>query len=103
MGTQGMDQQNEHKNCDSQKIARKPALRWVRRFAGNRKGVVAIEFAALAIPFSLLVFAILESCISFAAQQVLSAAALTYVAAAAQALSTILYYVFMLGGGRRRR
>jgi Flp pilus assembly protein TadG len=72
MGTQGMDQQNEHKNCDSQKIARKPALRWVRRFAGNRKGVVAIEFAALAIPFSLLVFAILESCISFAAQQVLS-------------------------------
>ncbi len=36
-----------------------------------------------------------------ATQQVLNAAALTYVAAAAQALSTILYYVFLLGGRRR--
>ena len=35
-------------------------------------------------------------------QQVLSAAALTYVAAAIQALSTILYYVMLLSGGRRR-
>ncbi len=42
------------------------------RFRKNRDGVVAIEFAALAIPFSLLVFAILESCISFAAQQVMA-------------------------------
>lgn len=42
------------------------------RFAGNRDGSTAIEFAALAIPFSLLVFAILESCISFAAQEVLA-------------------------------
>ncbi|MCO5146234.1 MAG: pilus assembly protein [Aquamicrobium sp.] len=42
------------------------------RFAGNADGAVAIEFAALIIPFCLLVFAILESCISFAAQQVLS-------------------------------
>src|SRR5690606_34250060 len=44
----------------------------LRRFVNNAKGSIAIEFAALAIPFSLLVFAILESCISFAAQQVLS-------------------------------
>jgi Flp pilus assembly protein TadG len=44
----------------------------LRRFLHNARGSVAIEFAALAIPFSLLVFAILESCISFAAQQVLS-------------------------------
>jgi len=35
-------------------------------------------------------------------QQVLSAAALTYVAAAAQAVSTIVYYIFLLGGSRRR-
>ena len=41
------------------------------RFARDEDGAVAIEFAALAIPFSLLVFAILESCISFAGQQVL--------------------------------
>ncbi|HWK15131.1 MAG TPA: TadE/TadG family type IV pilus assembly protein [Rhizobiaceae bacterium] len=33
---------------------------------------MAIEFAILAIPFSLLVFAILESCISFAGQQLLA-------------------------------
>jgi Zn-dependent membrane protease YugP len=35
--------------------------------------------------------------------QVLDAAALTYVAAAAQALSTILYYVFLLTGRSRNR
>ena len=42
------------------------------RFCRNRSGSTAIEFTALAIPFSLLVFAILESCISFAGQEVLS-------------------------------
>jgi Zn-dependent membrane protease YugP len=35
--------------------------------------------------------------------QVLDAAALTYVAGLAQALSTLLYYVFILTGSRRRR
>ncbi len=47
----------------------------LRRFRGDRKGSVAIEFTALIIPFSLLVFAILESCISFAAQQLMANAA----------------------------
>jgi Flp pilus assembly protein TadG len=42
------------------------------RFRKDRGGSVAIEFTALAIPFAMLVFAILESCISFAAQQVLA-------------------------------
>src|SRR6185369_10397981 len=42
------------------------------RFARNRDGATAHEFVILAIPFSMLVFAILESCISFAAQEVLS-------------------------------
>nr|WP_246591789.1 TadE/TadG family type IV pilus assembly protein [Aminobacter anthyllidis] len=41
----------------------------------NQSGSTAIEFAVLAIPFSLLVFAILESCIAFAGQQVLANAA----------------------------
>lgn len=45
------------------------------RFLKNGNGSVAIEFTALAIPFSLLIFAILESCISFAGQQVLANAA----------------------------
>lgn len=44
---------------------------WLQRFARNSDGAIAIEFAALALPFSLLVFAILESCISFAGQQLL--------------------------------
>ncbi len=42
------------------------------RFKKDRRGSVAIEFAMLAMPFSLLVFAILESCISFGAQQVMA-------------------------------
>lgn len=44
----------------------------LRRFGRNRDGAAAIEFAMLAMPFMLLVFAILETCLSFAAQQVLS-------------------------------
>lgn len=49
---------------------RRPSL--FGRFGRDREGAAAIEFAALAIPFALLVFAILESSISFAAQQVLA-------------------------------
>lgn len=45
---------------------------FLSRFARDRRGSTAIEFAALAIPFSLLVFAILESCISFAGQELLT-------------------------------
>lgn len=45
------------------------------RFVRDRSGATAIEFTILALPFSLLVFAILESCISFAGQQVMSNAA----------------------------
>ncbi|MCC2688000.1 MAG: pilus assembly protein TadE [Rhizobiaceae bacterium] len=43
---------------------------WVR-FLGDRRGN-ALEFLALALPFSFLVFAILESCISFAGQEVMA-------------------------------
>lgn len=42
------------------------------RFRRDKRGSVAIEFTMLAIPFALLIFAILESSISFAAQQVLA-------------------------------
>lgn len=47
-------------------------LRFLARFLKNRSGSTAIEFTALALPFSALVFAILESCISFAGQEVLA-------------------------------
>jgi Flp pilus assembly protein TadG len=42
------------------------------RFRHNRGGATSIEFAMLALPFSLMLFAILESCISFAGQQMLA-------------------------------
>lgn len=47
----------------------------IGRFTKNSEGTTTIEFVMLALPFSLLVFAILESCISFAGQQLLSNAA----------------------------
>lgn len=43
-----------------------------RRFVRDRRGSTALEFALLALPFALLVFAILESCISFAGQEVMA-------------------------------
>ena len=42
------------------------------RFIRNQRGSTAIEFAMLALPFAFLVFAILESCVSFAAQEVMA-------------------------------
>ncbi|PSJ57897.1 TadE/TadG family type IV pilus assembly protein [Pseudaminobacter soli (ex Li et al. 2025)] len=44
-------------------------------FLRDASGATAIEFAMLAIPFTMLVFAILESCVSYTAQQVVSGAA----------------------------
>jgi len=49
-----------------------PRRRAAWRFLRHRRGSVAIEFSLLALPFSLLLFAILESCISFAGQQLLA-------------------------------
>ncbi|MGX7876639.1 TadE/TadG family type IV pilus assembly protein [Mesorhizobium sp. ORM6] len=46
--------------------------RFFRRFVRDRRGSTALEFALLALPFALLVFAILESCISFAGQEVMA-------------------------------
>ncbi len=49
-----------------------PRRRLFARFTRSRDGSAVVEFAALIIPFSLLLFAILESSISFAAQQVMT-------------------------------
>jgi Flp pilus assembly protein TadG len=46
--------------------------RFGHRFLRDRRGSTAMEFAMLAVPFALLVFAILESCISFAGQEVMA-------------------------------
>lgn len=62
---------NRTEKCDKRLRPRsRPGL--LGRFARDTKGATAIEFAMLAIPFCLLIFAILESCISFAAQQVMA-------------------------------
>jgi Flp pilus assembly protein TadG len=45
---------------------------YLRRFSRSHEGSTGIEFTMLAIPFSMLVFAILETCISFAAQEVMT-------------------------------
>jgi Flp pilus assembly protein TadG len=52
--------------------ARVGRTRFGYRFLCDRRGSTAIEFAMLAVPFALLVFAILESCISFAGQEVMA-------------------------------
>jgi Flp pilus assembly protein TadG len=47
----------------------------LRGFRRDRRGATAIEFAMLALPFALLSFAILETTVSFTAQQVVGNAA----------------------------
>jgi len=64
-----MDRQTE-KDDRGQRRARGKGF--LARFLRDREGATAIEFTLLAIPFTVLVFAILESCISFAAQEVLA-------------------------------
>ncbi len=49
---------------------RRPAF--FASFLRNRSGSTAVEFTLLSIPFAVLVFAILETCISFAGQQVMA-------------------------------
>lgn len=44
----------------------------VARFKRNQRASVAIEFGLLALPFALLMFAILETCVSFTAQLLMS-------------------------------
>ena len=57
-------------NITGEHVARRP--RALARFFRDRRGSTALEFAMLALPFALLVFAILESCISFAGQEVMA-------------------------------
>jgi Flp pilus assembly protein TadG len=50
------------------------AKHMLRRFASKRDGAAAIEFAFLAIPYFLVVFAIIETFIAFAAEELVSSA-----------------------------
>lgn len=49
---------------------RRPSM--FARFCRNNRGTVAIEFALIALPFFLLIFAIIEISLSFTAEQVMS-------------------------------
>ena len=51
---------------------RNPSGSALARLAHDESGVSAIEFAILAIPFFLLVFAILETFVAFGAEQLLN-------------------------------
>jgi Flp pilus assembly protein TadG len=51
-----------------------PAIRRSRSLARDEKGAVAVEFAILAIPFFMLIFAIIETSMTFFAQQILESA-----------------------------
>jgi Flp pilus assembly protein TadG len=59
-------------SMQSEQVGKRRRRGFLSRFLRNRSGSTAVEFTLLSIPFAMLVFAILESCISFAGQQVLA-------------------------------
>lgn len=62
----------ERRRDRKQQHAATRRFRIFSRFYRDRDGSTVIEFGMLALPFLLLLFAILETCISFAAQQVMA-------------------------------
>lgn len=57
---------------ESRTARRKAGGRCIGKLAADRRGATAIEFAILAIPFIMLVFAVLETAVSFTAEQVMA-------------------------------
>ena len=51
-----------------------PVVRRGKHIAGDEQGAVAVEFAILAVPFFTLIFAIIETSMTFFAQQILESA-----------------------------
>lgn len=51
-----------------------PAIRRGRQFARDDRGVTAVEFGLLALPFFTVIFAIIETAMMFFAQQILDSA-----------------------------
>lgn len=62
------------KNQDSGDIAlaREPILTRLRRVARSRDGATAIEFALLAVPYFIIIFAIIETFVAFTAEQLVA-------------------------------
>jgi Flp pilus assembly protein TadG len=59
----------KHRNTSIEKTG---SASLVRRFGQDKRGVAAIEFALLAMPFLMVLFAVLETALSFTSQQVMS-------------------------------
>lgn len=59
-------------SMQSEPIEKERRRSFFARFLGNRSGSTAVEFTLLSIPFAALVFAILETCIAFAGQQLMA-------------------------------
>ncbi len=60
------------KKVSEAKTSKPLGRRFLKRFIKNKRGSVAIEFSMLALPFTALVFAIIESGLSFTAYQVMA-------------------------------
>ena len=56
------------------RICRVSFAKAIRDFGGNRKGNAAIQFAMIAVPFFMMLFAIIETGLVFFAQQTLETA-----------------------------
>jgi Flp pilus assembly protein TadG len=75
-GLTGADSAAVSGQADSPVQAKRPARRsLLGKFARERRGSVAVEFGIMAMPFIMLIFAILETSLSFSTQQLLANAA----------------------------
>jgi Flp pilus assembly protein TadG len=65
---------NSHDRDRHHRVERtlKPRIRLWRRLARSSDGAAAIEFAILAVPYFLIVFAIIETFVAFAAEQLVT-------------------------------
>lgn len=57
---------------DNQSAAERKPAGFLSRFRRDKRGSVAIEFSMLILPFTVLMFAVIETSVSFAAQQLMS-------------------------------
>lgn len=66
-----MTSQATDRNHRSERV-RRPRFRLWRKLGRSRDGAAAIEFAILAVPYFLIIFAIIETFVAFAAEQLVT-------------------------------
>jgi Flp pilus assembly protein TadG len=57
---------------DGKALAPDPVMTRLRRFARTKDGATAIEFALLAVPYFIIIFAIIETFVAFTAEQLVA-------------------------------